>query len=555
MTLAKRVTGFFTLLLLAVSLPGTLPSAAHTTRNGPNGHHLLPAPDNEIPPGAVAEYKAGELLVKFKAGVSSGRVQERLAVNDAALVRELDGSAVQVWAVPEGQELALARRLSTDPNVAFAQPNYRYQALTVPDDPGYSRQWTHSLLGSPEAWEITTGSAAVTIANIDTGIDLTHPDLVDKLVPGYDFVEGDAGARDGHGHGTHVAGVAAATSNNHAGVTGVAWQARIMPVRVLDEFGVGWDADIVEGIRWAYQNGADVLNLSLGGAGYSPAMQDVIDEAHAAGSLVVAAMGNCRVYNPYACPAANPTMYPAAYENVMAVAATNRMDEYAYYSQYGSHCDIAAPGGEMQVLQDPDGIYSTMPTYPVYLTTQAPYRTDYDYLQGTSQATPYVAGLAALIWSLNPTLTPDEVQQVIQATAVDLGAPGWDMDYGYGRIHPREALEAVAVPGVISSLRVTRAITATGTLTVTLQWDAPAFSDSLELRYANVPVNATNWVTMDIVASGLPGDADAFIAPVPYASGTVYFALRSRGYTGMWSEPSNNAFWPDYKRYFPFVAR
>ena len=159
------------------------------------------------------------------------------------------------------------------------------------------------------------------------------------------------------------------------------WAAKIMPVRVLDYDGFGSNSDITDGITWAATHGADIINLSLGGTTYSQAMQDAVTAAHNSGVLVIAAMGNCRVTNS-SCPTANPDMYPAKFDHVMAVAATAQDDAYAYYSQYGDHCDIAAPGGEMGYQHDPGGIYSSLPTYPVYFTSGG-YYNDYDYLQGT----------------------------------------------------------------------------------------------------------------------------------------------------------------------------
>jgi len=181
-------------------------------------------------------------------------------------------------------------------------------------------------------------------------------------------------------------------------------------------------------------NGADILNLSLGGPTFSQAMQDEVNAAHAAGRLVVAAMGNDRTNNP--------TDYPAACDNVFAVAATNRYDNYAPYSQYGSHCDIAAPGGEMNYLHDSNGVYSTMPTYSCYYHTQWGYSLSYDYLRGTSQAAPFVSGLAALVWSRAGGLSPDDVQVLIENTATDRGPAGWDEDYGWGLIDAEAALLA-----------------------------------------------------------------------------------------------------------------
>ncbi len=283
-------------------------------------------------------------------------------------------------------------------------------------------------------------------AIIDTGIDEAHPELASRIVAGYDFVENDTNPHDLNGHGTHVAGIAAAVTNNGAGVAGMDWQARIMPVRVLDASGSGYTSNVVSGINWAFANGADVLNLSLGSTSNDWYLQYAVTNAHAAGSSVVAAMGNNRNQNP--------TSYPAACENVMAVAATGPSDTYTYYSQYGSHCDIAAPGGDMAYLHDPDGIYSTMPTYHVVMNDEGYYQ-NYDYLQGTSMATPYVSGLAALVRSLDSTLSPDQVQTIIENTAVDLGSNGWDVNYGHGRIDAMaallEALDPPAAP-VLSSI-------------------------------------------------------------------------------------------------------
>lgn len=396
---------------------------------------------------SLGEFKAGEVLLKLKEGVSISAVESTLDRYDATRIRSLYHSDVDLWRVPEGSELALVERLNADPSVEFAEPNYLYHAFGTPNDPEFSKQWAHTVMQSTAAWDVTTGNTSTTIAVIDTGIDESHPDLASKIVAGYDFVGGDANPHDLNGHGTHVAGIAAAVTDNGVGVAGMDWQARIMPVRVLDDEGGGYSSDITGGIRWAYTNGAKVLNLSLSGSNSSQAMQDAVNEAHAAGSLVVAAMGNCRIYDPPACPVANPTSYPAACDNVMAVAATGPADAYASYSQYGPHCDIAAPGGDMGYYHDLDGIYSTMPTYPVYLTTHYSYYTNYDYLNGTSQATPYVAGLAALVWTVNSALTPDQVQDAIEGTADDLGAPGWDQDYGHGRVNALAAVQFAAVPG------------------------------------------------------------------------------------------------------------
>jgi subtilisin family serine protease len=400
-------------------------------------------------PGPGVELKPGEVLVEFKHEVSAQSTHALLTEVGATRVRTLYGSRVELWQVPEGQELAIAKKLTANPAVEYAEPNYRYYALdsgpntpvVEPSDPYFNRQWGHAQIQSAAAWDITTGSADVVIAIIDSGVDLGHPDLAGKLVAGRDFVDGDDSPWDTNGHGSHVAGIAAAVTNNGTGIAGVDWQAKIMPVRVLTDDGGGYSSVIAEGVRWAAQEGAQVLNLSLGGSSYSQTLRNAIMEAHQKGSLVVAAMGNSRLEG-------NPTQYPAAYDHVMAVAATGPSDLYARYSQYGDHCDISAPGGDMFYLHDPDGVYSTMPTYPVYMTINEGFSRNYDYAHGTSQAAPHVAGLAALVWGLRPSLTPDEVQTMLEATADDLGEPGWDMDYGYGRINAWAAVQGITPPSV-----------------------------------------------------------------------------------------------------------
>ncbi len=395
-----------------------------------------------------AEFAPGEIIVKFEPGVSASMSNDLMGAFDAQYVETVYGSDLQVWRVAEGQELAVIEQLNGEPRIAYAEPNYVYSIFdTVPSDPDYPNQWAHPKMQSPKGWDLTTGSSSVTIAVIDTGIDETHPDLAGKIVPGWDFVDGDSNPHDTNGHGTHVSGISAAIANNGTGIAGVSWGAQVMPIRALGTTGSGLTVDIIAGVNWARQNGADVINLSLGGTTYSQSFQDAVTAAHNAGVVVIAAMGNSYADG-------NPTMYPAAYNNVFAVASTGPSDEKAAYSQTGAHCDIAAPGGNMSYLHDVKGIYSTMPTYAVYLNTQYGYYQTYDYLHGTSQATPQVSGLAALILSVDPAMTPSQVETLIENTAVDLGTAGWDETFGHGRIDIYEALKVISAPAapVISAI-------------------------------------------------------------------------------------------------------
>lgn len=433
----SRTAPVIAMLLFALLLGSASIKPARAGEGGPTGP-LAPgllasgAPQGEFPPGM--------LVVRFKPVLESGEGAD--AANQAAaalgaaggsLQRAAEGDgSLQLWQVPVGQEQALREKMSAMPGVAYAELNSVYRAHVVPNDPNYFAQWAHPLIGSPAAWDLTTGSTLITVAVLDTGIDYNHPDLAAKIVAGQDFWEYDNIAQDGNGHGTHVAGIVGAIGNNSVGVAGTSWGARIMPVRVLNNQGSGYNFDITSGIIWAADHGAKVINLSLGGYTFNQAMQDAATYAHNKGVLVVASMGNDDTNTP---------AYPAAYSNVMAVSATSQSNSLAYYSNFGSHTDIAAPGGEMYGYHDTGGILSTMPTYNVDLTTSYEYYNNYDYLQGTSQASPYVSGLAALVWSQAPGMTNTQVQQAIQNTALDLGASGWDQFFGYGRINAYAAVD------------------------------------------------------------------------------------------------------------------
>ncbi len=440
----------------------------------------------DTPPSALgtaprAEYKAGDVIVKLDSKISRSSVTQIRQRYNATWQQNLYNSDVQVWTVPEGREIETVAALNADPAVIYAELNYRYYAFeTIPNDPDFGKLWGLSAIKAPQAWDYTTGDSSVIIAIIDSGIDLNHPDLKDKLVQGRDFVPvvQDDIPQDENGHGTHVAGIAAAASNNGIGIAGTSWGAKIMPVRVLDENGEGWTIDSVNGIRWAYQNGAKVINLSFGGSTYSQSMQDVIQEAYSAGSLIIAAMGNCR-YKGSSCPVENPTNYPAALNNVIAVAATTRSNYYTSYSQYGTHCDIAAPGGDMSFYGDPNGIYSTLPTYDVHLTTDYAYLKNYDHMQGTSQATPYVSGVTALLWSIAPELTSNELWATLRTTAVDLGDPGKDEDYGYGLVDAYAAVQKFAAP-LAPTLNPIDNADQDGDYTVT--WEAPELAEQYTLE-------------------------------------------------------------------------
>ena len=307
---------------------------------------------------------------------------------------------------------------------AYAQPE--------PNDPLYSEQWALQTVRAVCAWEYTLGSSDVTVAVIDSGVDMGHPDLVDRLRPdGADFIDNDNDPSDQHGHGTNVAGVVAATVNNAEGIAGLAPGIAILPVRVMNARGFGPDQAIADGIRYAADRGAQVINLSLG-ATLSVGVEeeaiivsDAIRYAQSQGSLVVVAAGNDFIDLPNAIVGDNP--------DVLVVAATDDRDLKAPFSNFGEQVNIAAPG---------IFILSTMPTYEVFLTSdELPpderFEQNYDYMSGTSQAAPFVSALAALVFSANPDWNAQQVAQAIRENAVDISnlAPSPDQQQlGDGRI-------------------------------------------------------------------------------------------------------------------------
>lgn len=529
-------------LLLIVALALVAPSAYS---EGPPARRPLELPTGwEQRPDADLAYEPGRVLVLYEPGASLEAQAMALSRSEAALTEQVANDLALV-AVRPGEEAVVAERLRAQPGVLAAEPNYRVQALGSPNDPYFSRQWYHPLMHAPDAWDMAVGSDAVTVAVIDSGADLTHPDLAARLIAGRDYVDipNDMVPRDAYGHGTHVAGLIGAVTNNYVGIAGADWRARLLIIRVLDQNGDGYLDDVVRGIDYAIGQGADVINLSLGSSGGASIMQPAIDRAHAAGIVVVAAMGNNASW-----PEAPPPLYPAACNHVIAVAATTRNDVYAYYSNWGNHVDLAAPGGETHEGAT-NGIYSTMPVYTVTANSALGMARNYDYWQGTSMSAALVSGLSALLLSANPALTPQQVESLMAFTAQDLGPTGWDQDYGWGRIDLARAVGQIVAPEPVRDLSITAVSTmGAGQVNVALQWTPPAHAHSISIRRSTSPITDANWVSATVVAAGLAPTTSAYTASnMPYSGGTLYFALRADGQYSpgtLWSAASNNAFWP-----------
>jgi thermitase len=402
-------------LLLALLLwPTALHSQGPFQGEGDPQGNLLPHP------ASAPSYRPGQILVKFRTQTPPQDQVEALGALTLPVLEVLPDLLVQRVAVPEGQEQMVIQALSEDPRVEYAELDYVVHATIIPNDTYFYLQWAPLKIQAPAAWDQTTGTSDLIIAIVDTGVDLNHPDLNDKIVAGWDFVNDDASAQDDHGHGTHVAGIATAETNNGQGVAGVSWGARIMPIKVLDKNGDGYYSDVAQGVSYACNHGAQIINLSLGGSEPSNTLRDALEQVYQDGCLITAAAGN---------GGGNGVDYPAKYVQAIAVAATDRTDQRASFSDYGPEIDVAAPGVD---------IWSTLWPHT------------YNSKTGTSMSTPYVAGLAALLWSVCPQLTNTEVRSVIESTAKDLGSAGWDPYYGFGRIDADKAIEYAGPPPTLT---------------------------------------------------------------------------------------------------------
>ena len=358
-----------------------------------------------------ANWVKGELLVGFRAGVGPGQRHDFYRKNGTTFVDDI-GQTIRVVRirVPVAAEDVVLRKLARLPQVKFVEKNYQYSPALVPDDPEYGNQWHLPKILASDAWDVTQGGAGAVIAILDSGIDAFQPDLGSKLVAGFNTSSGNTDTSDAFGHGTEVAGVAGALTNNTVGVAGVAGASPLMPVRVTNAAGVATADSIASGIVWATDHGARVVNLSFDGIAGSATIRTAAEYAINHGTLVVAAAGNCQ------CVDLTPEN-PA----ILSVSGTNEVDGLGYYSSTGPFVDLSAPGSNILTTEK----------FGLYLTET-----------GTSFASPVVAGVAALMFSAKQTLTPGVVAQLLESTAVDIGGDGYDQSFGYGRVNALAAVNA-----------------------------------------------------------------------------------------------------------------
>ena len=389
--------------------------------------------------GAPAAPRAGrgfvpdEVLVKFGPDVNPAVFARSIGARVHGRIDALD---VHVLKVRPGTVEATLRALSNHPLVEYVEPNGIATVVVEPNDPHYNTpyisssgpvtQWAWARLQAPQAWDLTTGSTSVKVAIVDTGVDNSHPDLpVVEPQNQKDFVNNDNNAEDDHGHGTHVAGTIAALTNNLTGVAGANWNITLMAAKVLNAGGSGSYAAVANGITWAADNGAKVINISLGGYLGSRTLRNAVNYAWNKGAVLACAAGNDGIWFK---------LYPAAYPNCIAVAATDQTDFIAWFSNWdASWVDVAAPGVN---------ILSTMPNSAVTMNTpQYGYFQNYDSLNGTSMATPHVTGLAALVRARfgSACSTASCVRSKIETTADPI--PGTGTYWQWGRVNYCKAVQ------------------------------------------------------------------------------------------------------------------
>ena len=379
------------------------------------------APERIVEGPGGARYVSGELIVTYEPEApkeSVNEVGERFEAQVEDTVPEIDARLLSFPEVKDEQAREtreedleqIKQNLEQNPAVESVDYNYVRRPTFVPNDPRFDGQYGLQQIRAPAAWNKTRASEEVDIAVVDTGIDADHPDLQAKIEAQRTFLDGveTEGAEDDTGHGTHVAGIAAAVTDNGRGVAGACPGCDLLVAKTFAN-DAGYDSDVADGIVWATDNGAEVINLSFGGRRKSDALRNAVNYAWDEGAVVVAAAGNM---------GRNVRFYPAAYRNAIAVAATNKKDRRANYSNYGGWVDVAAPGTKV-VSTDLSGGYRQR--------------------GGTSMSTPYVAGLAGLLAAQDRSAP--KIRNRIENTAVDRGDKGKDKFYGHGRINAYRAVK------------------------------------------------------------------------------------------------------------------
>lgn len=358
---------------------------------------------------SAASHVPGRILILPRAGLTDNALSRILAEQGGGKARRIGKSELRIVELQAGREQAMVERLARHPHIKFAELDRVVSDSLASNDPLLGSQWHLNKIGANVAWDTAQGSG-VTIAVVDSGVDSRHPDLVDRLVPGYNFVDGNTNTEDVKDHGTKVAGTAAAALNNGVGVASVAGQVKIMPVRVSNSAGSATLSAVASGITYAADRGARIANVSFGSVASSSSVLSAANYMKSKGGLVFVSAGNSNVDPGY-----------ANTSSIIIVAATNSSDLKASFSNFGDHVHLSAPGEA------------------VYTTT---WGQAYASVSGTSFSAPVAAGVAALVMSANPGLSNSQVESILFSTAKDLGTAGRDNYFGFGRVDAAAAVGA-----------------------------------------------------------------------------------------------------------------
>jgi thermitase len=441
--------------------------------------------------GAPTEFASERILVKPKAKARESAVRSLFAKHKVIQQESIPGIDVRVVHVPAARLARVMHALRRNRHVEFAELDLRVAPDATPSDPFFGYQWHLPKIGAPTGWDTTTGSSAITVAVLDSGVDCSHPDLSALIDPGWNFFDNNSDTHDVTGHGTGVAGAAVGSANNGVGIVGVAWNCRILPVRVADISGYASVSAIASALNWSADRGARVANISFRASG-SLTVQSAAQYFQSKGGVVAISAGNEGVVdtspdNPYA----------------LTVGATDQNDVLATFSNTGDCVDLSAPG--VQILTTTSG-------------------GGYGYGSGTSFSAPIVAGVAALALSVNSALSGAQVQSVLKQTADDLGAPGWDSGFGAGRVNAARAVAAAAGTAPIETVPPTVTITspsAGSTVAGVINVAVTAFD--------NIGVTRVEWYC-DGVAAGSSATAPTTFAWDTRTSANGIRVLQARGY-------------------------
>ncbi len=491
-------------LLLAAILAGCAGLTHAAPSASAQGAGLAVAQDaGPIGKQAFAGWAKGRLLIAPRAGLAAGEFDKALKPHNGKSRIHLKKINTHIVELPEGaDEVEVMRELKKDPRLKYVELDMAVSHAASVTDPSYSSSWALPKIQAPIAWDSANGSGVI-IAILDSGIDATHPDLAPNIVPGWNMYDNNADTSDVTGHGTKVAGTAAMAANNGTGSAGVAWGAKIMPVRIGSPDGITYWSIVAQGINWAADHGAKVVNCSFDNLSGSATIQSAAQYMRSKGGVVVVAAGN-----------SSGLVDIAANDSMLSVAATDSNDQRASFSSYGNYIDLAAPGVSIYAPSMGGGYSSNW---------------------GTSFASPIVAATAALMISANNNISPVDIDQILKSTALDLGDAGYDIYYGAGRVDAAKAVAAARsiIKTAISLDTQAPAILITSPVSSKVSGSVPvdvSYSDNIGVTRVELYVNGQKFATDDIAPFAFAWDT-SLLSNGAYT--LVAYAYDAAGNTGV----------------------